>query len=246
MEKAQDKAGKLLLQTDMKRTEYLIKTIRKLLYLLFFAACVSHAQSGDPLSMGMAAMKAGDYAEAYCLWRPLAMRGDSEAAYHLGWLYANGNGLRVDIPKAIYWWGQAANRQHKEAMFALALAYTNGEKIKRDEDEAIRWFLKAANSGHEEAREILIKKIREQDRSVVPYLAEILKQAWAGFEVEISAEKVNLRQGPGIDKPTLGQGLQGERLFVVHQQGKWLQAIRPGSLESVWVAAWLTDPRFDQ
>ncbi len=213
---------------------------------MIFAACAAQAQTGDPFTMGMAAMRAGDYAEAYCLWRPLAMRGDAESAYHLGWLYANGNGLRVDIPKAIYWWGQAANRQHKEAMFALALAYTNGEKIKRDEAEAVRWYLKAANSGHEEAREILINKIRHQDAAVAPYLAEILKQTWSGFEVEISAEKVNLRRGPGTGKPTLGQAEQGERFFVVHQEGKWLQAIRPGSLESVWIAEWLTDHRLER
>ena len=46
----------------------------------------------------------GDYAEAYCLWRPLAEQGYAEAQYHLGWLYANGNGLAVDIDRALGFW----------------------------------------------------------------------------------------------------------------------------------------------
>jgi hypothetical protein len=225
----------------MKRIKYSVKTIRKILYLMLFVACYVGAENRDPYAIGMQAMEVGDYAEAYCLWRPLAMRGHTEAAYHLGWLYANGNGLRVDIPKAIYWWGQAANRQHSEAMFALALAYTHGERIKRDEKEAVRWFFKAAGNGHEEARDILINKIRHQDKAVEPYLAQILQQEWSGFEVKVSAEKVNLRKGPGIDKAAVGKAEQGERFFVVHREGKWLQAIRPESLEYVWIADWLTD-----
>lgn len=35
----------------------------------------------------MDSLNAGDFAEAFCIWRPLAMQGHVEAAYHLGWLY---------------------------------------------------------------------------------------------------------------------------------------------------------------
>ncbi len=84
------------------RKIYLINTISKVLFLFLFL--MQSARAGeDAFQMGMASMKAGDYAEAYCLWRPLAMRGHTEAAFHLGWLYANGNGLRVNVPKAVYW-----------------------------------------------------------------------------------------------------------------------------------------------
>ncbi|MCU7845863.1 MAG: SEL1-like repeat protein [Candidatus Thiodiazotropha sp. (ex Monitilora ramsayi)] len=189
----------------------------------------------------MTSLKAGDFAEAYCLWRPLAMRGHTEASYHLGWLYANGNGLRVDIPKAIYWWGQAANRGHDEAMFALALAYTQGEGIKKDEDEAIHWYLKAARNGHEDAREILKDKIRTESKAVQPYLPEILKEAWIGVEIEIQATEANLRTGPGVDRPLAGKTRQGEHFIAIHRVGKWLQVIRPEDRKSAWIAEWLTD-----
>jgi hypothetical protein len=41
---------------------------------------------GDPFELDMESFQGGDYAEAFCPRRLLAMQGDSEAAYHLGWL----------------------------------------------------------------------------------------------------------------------------------------------------------------
>ncbi|MCU7853774.1 MAG: SEL1-like repeat protein [Candidatus Thiodiazotropha sp. (ex Monitilora ramsayi)] len=209
---------------------------------MLFIALQIEAQT-DPFEMGMASLKEGDFAEAYCLWRPLAMRGHTEASFHLGWLYANGNGLRVDIPKAIYWWGQAANRGHSDAMFALALAYTQGEGIKQNDDEAVRWYFKAARNGHEDAREILKDKIRAKSKQIQPYLADILKENWLGFEVKISAAEANLRSGPGIDQPLAGKTQQGESFVAIQHVGKWLQVIRPDDLHYAWIADWLTDLR---
>lgn len=201
----------------------------------------SHSARGDQFEMGMESLKAGDFAEAYCLWRPLAMRGHVEAAFHLGWLYANGNGLRVDITKAIYWWGQAANKGHSDAMFALALAYTQGEGIEQDEDQAIYWYQKAARSGHEDAREILKSKIRGRSKEILAYLPELLKEDWAGLKVEISVTQANLRAGPGVDQPLAGKARQGERFIAIQQTGKWYQIVKPDDLSYAWVAEWLTN-----
>lgn len=195
----------------------------------------------DPFEMGMESLKAGDFAEAYCLWRPLAMQGHTEAAFHLGWLYANGNGLRVNIPKAVYWWRQAANKGHSDAMFALALAYTQGEGIAKDDEKAMHWYLKAAGLGHEDAREILKSKIRRRSKEILPYLSALLKQDWAGHAVEISVAQANLRAGPGIDQPLAGKARQGERFIAIQERGKWYQVINPNDLSYAWVAEWLTD-----
>ena len=210
-------------------------------WLLVILIVFSQQSHGDAFEMGMASLKAGDFAEAYCLWRPLAMRGHVEAAFHLGWLYANGNGLRVDIPKAVYWWGQAAKHGHKDAMFALALAYTNGEGIKKDDQEATRWYVKAAQNGHDDAREILKLKIRDRADEIQPYLSDLLKQPWVGEEIEIGAGEVNLRGGPGIDQPLVGKGVQGERYIAVHHVGKWYQIIKQENLSYAWVADWLVN-----
>jgi hypothetical protein len=193
----------------------------------------------DAFQMGMASMKAGDYAEAYCLWRPLAMRGHTEAAFHLGWLYANGNGLRVNVPKAVYWWGQAASRGHKEAMFALALAYTNGEGIKQDDAEAMRWYMKAAEYGHDDAKEIIKAKVRSRSEDVLPYLKTLLTKPWLGESVAINTTLANLRSGPGTDYGITGKAEQGARFLAVERNGKWIQIINPTDLSYAWVANWL-------
>jgi TPR repeat protein len=216
------------------------KRIKYNLLLLLFIV-FSQQLRADAFEMGMASLKAGDFAEAYCLWRPLAMRGHVEAAFHLGWLYANGNGLRVDIPKAVYWWGQAAKRGHSDAMFALALAYTNGKGIKKDDKKAASWYVKAALKGHEDAREILKLKIRNQADEILPYLSDLLKQSWVGKEVVIGADGVNLRAGPGINHPSVGKGLQGEHYIAVQHADKWYQIIKQENLSYAWVADWLVE-----
>lgn len=209
--------------------------------LLLFIVIITHSPLllSDPFKMGMEAMEAGDFAEAYCLWRPLAMQGHSEASFHLGWLFANGNGLRVNVPKAVYWWGQSANRGHVEAMFALALAYTHGEGIKRDDEEAMRWYMKAANQGHEDAREIIKVKVREQAKSVKPYLDTLLSKTWLGEQVQIKSQRVNLRKGPGTHFGVQKQVQQGDRFLAVGKEGQWFQIIDPKDASFAWVADWL-------
>ena len=49
----------------------------------------------------MLALQRGDYAVVFHHWLPLAEQGYPVARYHLGWLYANGNGLAVDIDRAL-------------------------------------------------------------------------------------------------------------------------------------------------
>jgi hypothetical protein len=213
---------------------------RYIVLLTLFLALSGRAK-GDAFEMGMESLKAGDFAEAYCLWRPLAMHGHVEAAYHLGWLYANGNGLRVNVPKAVYWWRQAANKGHTDAMFALALAFTQGEGIDKDEAQAMHWYLMAAQSGHEDAREILKSKIRSGSKEILAYLPALLKERWVGKTVEISVAQANLRTGPGVDKPLAGKGRQGDRFIAVQQKGHWFQVIKADDLSYAWIAERLTD-----
>ena len=189
----------------------------------------------------MESLKAGDFAEAFCLWRPLAMQGHVEAAFHLGWLYANGNGLRVDINKAIYWWKRSAGKGHRDAMFALALAYTNGEGIKKDNREALEWYRNAASHGHGDAREIIKLKLINPEKEILVQLKEMLREPWLGERRVVTAEKVNLRAGPGLDHPVVKRVTAGESLIAIDHQGKWYRVIDPEDLSHAWIAEWLTE-----
>jgi TPR repeat protein len=194
---------------------------------------------GGAFELGMESLQAGDYAKAFCLWRPLAMGGDREAAYHLGWLYANGNGLRVDVRKAVYWWKRSADAGHLDAMFALALAYTNGEGIGKDPEQAIEWYLKAALGGHEDAREIIRMKLRGNEPAILDRIDELARQSWIGEPVAVSRDKVNLRSEPSIDSAVVKQLDLGQSLIMVDRQGDWCRVIDPKDSSLAWIASWL-------
>lgn len=203
---------------------------------------VSFAVCARDFEQGMQAMEKGDFAEAYCIWHPLADSGHQDAAYHLGWLYANGNGLKVDVEKAIYWWTESADQGHTDAQFALGLAYTTGEGIKKSEGEALRWYLKAAKGGHEDAREMIRIKVRTGAEEIYAHLDYLITQQWLGQTVRVKAGKANLRSGPGINNRLLGRVEVDTLLIAIHEKDGWYQVIRPDDLSHGWIAGWLTDP----
>ena len=94
-------------------------------YLRFFwvLLLIPATLPASDFNKGMEHMQNGDYARAYCLWEPLARLGHPDAQYHMGWLYANGHGLNVDVGTAVYWWQQAANNGYLDAQFSIGLAY---------------------------------------------------------------------------------------------------------------------------
>lgn len=203
--------------------------------------CFVRGVDAGPFEQGLEALEAGNFAEAYCLWRPLAEQGDADAAYHLGWLYANGNGLRVDVKTAIRWWREAAERGHMDAMFALGMAYTTGEDIEQDESEALRWYLAAADAGNEDARDMIRTKVRADSRQTRGQLAELIQRPWLGKPIKITVDKANLRSGPGTGRKLLGTVTLDTPLIAIHQRNGWYQVIDPRDLSYAWLASWLTD-----
>ena len=102
-----------------------------------------------------AAMAEGNYAEAFCVWRPLAEAGDVHAQYSLGWMYHNGYGLSIDDERAQEWWGKAANQNDADSQYALATSLMDRPKKERDTAKALEWLGKAIANGHEDARDFL-------------------------------------------------------------------------------------------
>lgn len=222
----------------MLKSKKSLNSIFKITILISILAFGRHLH-GDALELGLESLQAGDYAEAFCLWRPLAMQGNSEAAFHLGWLYANGNGLRVDIRKAVYWWKRAADQGHRDAMFALALAYTNGDGIGKDSEQAIDWYLRSAFLGHEDAREIIRMKLRDSEPLLLSRIDELLQEPWLGDRVTVSKERVNLRSGPSVDSVVLKQLGMGQSLIVIDRRGDWYRILDPEDSGLAWIASWL-------
>ena len=83
----------------------------------------------------------GDYVTAFEESRPPAERGDGEAQYMLGFLYARGEGVRRDLVRAYLWFTLAARQGDAIAADALAglSARMSREQIAAAESLARAW-----------------------------------------------------------------------------------------------------------
>lgn len=96
---------------------------------------------------GLQAYQRGDYASALKEWQPLAQRGDANAEYNLGLLYAKGQGVPQDYKQAADWYRKAADQGVPAAQFNLGVIYANGQGVDANPEEARKWFSKAADHG---------------------------------------------------------------------------------------------------
>jgi|GEM_PF-2779360 len=89
--------------------------------------------------------------KCFATLRKAAQLGHTEAMYHTGVLYHNGEGTAKDVSKAVYWYKKAAAKNNSDAMNMLAIAYYNGDGIPQDLKSAATYFKKAANLNHADA-----------------------------------------------------------------------------------------------
>lgn len=198
------------------------------------AGGTAQANAAREFDRGMQALTEGNYAEAYCLWKPLAAAGHGEAQYHLGWLYANGNGLAVDVATAIDWWQRAAEQGHADAQFAVALAYTTGEGVRKDLATALHWYLTAARQGHPDARDILVRLNGDPEVDLLERHPEIAQEPWFGWQGSIRRDRINARRGPGTEFEVVRQLDKEAPVRIIGQRDDWLMAVLDNG-ETAWI-----------
>ena len=203
--------------------------------VLICGSC-SGGDDQDGFDSGTRALSVGNYAEAYCRWKPLAQAGHADAQYHLGWLYANGNGLAIDIDRAIDWWGAAARQGHADAQFAVGLAHTTGEGIGKDLREAVAWYLSAARRGHQDARDILIRLNGDPAVQLLDWHPEVASEDWFGWDGEVTGDRINLRVGPGTGHKVLTLVAKGTEVRVVGSRDDWYMVMQPDAAgKTAWI-----------
>ena len=123
----------------------------RLLAALAAAAALSPAAAeAGTVRAGIEAWQRSDYAGAVAIWRPLAEKGDSDAAFNLGQAYRLGRGVSVDLAAAQKWLETAARANHLDAQTTLGLLlFDSGSR-----DSALQWLKKAAERG--EPRALLV------------------------------------------------------------------------------------------
>jgi TPR repeat protein len=183
------------------------------------------------------AMQAGNYAQAYCIWKPLAQEGDVHAQYSLGWMYHNGYGLSIDDDQAMKWWRKAADQGDADAQFALGTLYVSGDGPERDMAKAVQWFLTAAKQGHEDAQFTLRALVARGEPAARRVVIDLLADDWQilGELLEVSVAKANVRSGPGTDHAILVTLKEGHRLIELDRRGNWIEVGITGRGEIGWI-----------
>lgn len=99
---------------------------------------------------GIEAWQKGEHARAIAIWRPLAAKGDSDAAFNLGQAYRLGRGVAADSGQAKTWFERGARAGHLDATVSLGLLlFDSGSRR-----EGLAWLTRAAERG--EARALLV------------------------------------------------------------------------------------------
>jgi hypothetical protein len=81
----------------------------------------------------------------------LALSGNLECQYLLGFYYETGHDVKKDIAQAIKWYITAAERGHIQAQFTLGILYSSDEDDCLNYPEAIKWLKLAAKNHHKDA-----------------------------------------------------------------------------------------------
>jgi TPR repeat protein len=120
--------------------------MRNLLLALAIGAAALPA-AAQSVRAGIDAWQKGDTTGAVAIWRPLAEKGDADAAFNLGQAYRLGKGVPLDLAQAQGWLERAARKGHVDAQSTLGLLlFQNGNQV-----GAMRWLKGAADAGEPRA-----------------------------------------------------------------------------------------------
>ncbi len=111
------------------------------------AALVAAPGRAQTVKAGVEAWQRSDYAAAVAIWKPLAEKGDADAAFNLGQAYRFGRGVPMSLADAQTWFETAARKGHVDAQTTLGLLlFQNGNQT-----GGLRWLKAAAEKGEPRA-----------------------------------------------------------------------------------------------
>ena len=96
------------------------------------------------LMAGLSAYEDRNYLKALDSFRDASAQGSSIAAFYLGRMYENGQGVDADINEAVSWYRNAAELKNSAAMTCLGNCYRYGRGVDKNAETARVWYEKAA------------------------------------------------------------------------------------------------------
>lgn len=121
-----------------------------LIFLLAWQTCAFASYN-----TGLAAFRAGNYAQAYKDLSAAAQTGNAEAEQLLGHMYYMGLGVPQDFGKALEWHKKAANQGEPESQYVIGTMYYSGKGVVQDYKVAMQWLWRASDHGHTDAQYML-------------------------------------------------------------------------------------------
>jgi TPR repeat protein len=214
-----------------------------LLLCLLPAAC---ARNEEPqYQAGLAALQAGNYAEAYCLWRPQADRHYAPAELQLGWLFANGQGVALNEVRALHWWLQAARHGNPDGQFAVARAYLDGTGVEASPTKAVPWLKRALAGGEDEAGRLLRELAGAEVEPAIQVVERLMNgpnwRQLGGVRL-IQADSANVRAAPNVDAELIASLPQGAAVVELQAAADWVRVALPDRSGPAWVYAPLLGP----
>lgn len=114
-----------------------------------------------------------NYNEAIKLLKEATRGGNARAANALGYMYANGYGVRVNDRKAHELFKKSAEKGDAEAMNNLAISYEEGIGVTPNQKRALEWYKKAAENGEKKGIDS-IKRI-EKNTSIIEHASKKIR-----------------------------------------------------------------------
>ena len=119
-----------------------MKRVFVLLVVLF-----SVGFSKNLFELGQEAYGKGDYQKAAKLWQKACDDGNTGGCSGLGFLYANGQGVKQDYQKAIQLYQKACDERESAACYRLGALYENGKVVEQNLSTAKKYFSKTCSLG---------------------------------------------------------------------------------------------------
>lgn len=213
-------------------------SMKKILLLLLSLTFLEVSLAKEELYTAKRAIREGNYAEAFCLLKPMATAGHAEAQYQLGWMYHNGYGLAVDDNKAAYWWEKSAKNNMVDADMALVMLYREGGiGVKKNLPKAAGYLLNAAQQGDEEGRMLLSHFMEDADWALQSQAQKILNSnpQSLGPVMYVKATKANLRESPSQSATVIETVGKGEQLVYLARRNEWAHVVFVRQKVFAWV-----------
>ena len=115
--------------------------------------------NAEQLKGATAAMNTMEFKRALETLKPLADKGDPNAQFNLGAMYASGRGVQSDPREAVRLYRLAAAKNHLGAMNNLAYMLKTGTGTAKDEREALKWYEQIAASNREDPGATALKNL---------------------------------------------------------------------------------------